>query len=246
MSVETRLTCFIVDDEPSAVELIASYLNDLYPNVEIAGKYYSWRDALNALRSTPPDLCFLDISMPGKSGIDVLKLLSDVNFEIIFVTAHAEYALDAFRFFATGYLLKPLDEKDFSVAMDKAIGRITNRRDASHTGSVTPIKLGIPSSNGIDYVTMADILYFESNNKYTRVVTSEAALLSSYHIGGFRKLITSDMFFSVHQSYIVNIAHVVHYDSNGFIVMSDKTEIPIARSVKKDFLRRFLIASKLK
>lgn len=247
MNTEGKLRCYIVDDEPSAVELIAAYMGDLYSNIDVADKFHSWKDALNALRTSPPDLLFLDISLPGKSGVDMLRLLSDIHFEVIFITAHTEYALDAFRFFATGYLLKPVDEKDFVTVVDKAIDRIARTRAAGLAIPATsPLKLGIPNSKGIDYVNLADILYFESNNKYTRVITSSAVLVSPYHIGAFRKLITSELFFSVHQSYIINMMHVVRYDSNGYVVMPDKKEIPVARSVKKEFLQHFITATKLK
>jgi len=246
--MEEKLKCIIVDDESNAVELLASYLTDLYDNIEVAGKYYSWKDALNGLRLRQPDILLLDISLPGKSGIDMLRLLSDIDFEVIFITAHAEYALDAFRFFATGYLLKPVDEKELVAVVDKAIERILSKRKpgGSHALPDHPQKLGIPNSRGIDYVNLADILYFESQNKYTKVVTLSATLLSPYNIGSFKKLIASDLFYPVHQSWLVNMIHVVRFDSNGYIVMPDKKEIPVARSVKKDFLRHFITASKLK
>ncbi len=248
MSVEEKLSCFIVDDEPNAVELIASYVGDLYANLEVNGKYYSWKEALNALRTNPPDLLFLDISLPGKSGIDMLKLLSEINFEVIFITAHAEYSMEAFRYFATGYLLKPVDEKELTIVVDKAIERISSKRSKPGGSNVSSqqLKLGIPNSKGIDYVLMSDILYFESYNKYTRVITSSALLISPYNIGSFKKLISNELFYPVHQSYLVNLLHVVRFDSGGYIVMSNKQEIPVARSVKKDFLQHFTTASNLK
>jgi two-component system LytT family response regulator len=248
--MEEKLKCVIVDDESNAVELLAALLADLYEQVEITGKYHSWKDALNGLRQRKPDILLLDISMPGKSGIDMLRLLSDIDFEVIFITAHAEYALDAFRFFATGYLLKPVDEQDLVAVMDKAIERIGLKRKQGAAPVAAspehPMKLGIPNSKGIDYVNLSDILYFESCNKYTKVVTKAATLLSPYNIGSFKKLVASDLFYPVHQSWLVNLLHVVRFDANGCVVMTDKKEIPVARSVKKDFLRHFITASKLK
>ncbi len=244
-----RLRCYIVDDEPSAVELIATYITDLYDNIEISGKFNSWKNALNALRTSPPDLCFMDISLPGKSGIDMLNLLPDISFEVIFITAHAEYALDAFKYYATGYLLKPVEEKDLAGVVDKAIERIlVKRQHVSNKPGVSPqqLKLGIPNNRGIDYVLMSDVLYLESCNKYTKVITTTATLLSPYNIGSFKKLLNTEVFYPVHQSYIVNLIHVTRYDSGGYIVMSNKQEIPVSRNARKDFLQHFTTASNLK
>ncbi len=237
-----RITCMIVDDEQDAIDLLVSNLNDIYPSVAIAGTYQSWKDALTALRAQQPDILFLDISMPGKNGMDMLKLLPVIECEIIFTTAFSEYALDAFQFFATGYLLKPIDDMELASAIEKAVERVRHRRivGAPSQGQ----KLGIPNRKGIDYVNLHDILYLESVNKYTKVITAEAELLSPHNIGTFKKLVESDFFFPVHRSYIINVNYMVRYESEGFVIMTDKKEIPVARAVREDFLARFITVTK--
>src|SRR5687768_13513390 len=116
--MNNNFSCVIIDDEPNAVSLLASIIKDLYPNLEIKATCNNWKDALNSLRNNHYDIIFLDVSMPGKNGIDLIKLLPSLESEIIFTTAHQEYAIDAFKLFATGYILKPIDEYELSAAIN--------------------------------------------------------------------------------------------------------------------------------
>src|SRR5690606_29400950 len=115
------ISCMIVDDEPVVASLLAMNLQRLYQDMEISGMYYTWRDALNALRKQQPDMLFLDISMPEKNGMDMLRLLPEITCEVIFTTAYTEYAFEAFGFHAAGYLLKPMTDVDMTTVIDKAI-----------------------------------------------------------------------------------------------------------------------------
>lgn len=238
----------IVDDEPDAVELLVSNIRDLFSHMDITGTYYNWKEAFANLKENAPDILFLDISMPGKSGIDMLKLLPEINFEIIFTTAHADYSLPAFKLFATGYLLKPINDEEFTAAVNKGIERAISRRliKSEPNQEIKPqlYKLGVPNKNGIDYVDVNEILYLESINKYTRIVTTSSTLISSYNIGFFKKLIDQEIFYPVHRSYIINIQYMKRYDSIGYVVMSNAKEIPVARSIRDNFLTRFMIASR--
>src|SRR5690606_1406639 len=175
LAMEERVTCVLVDDEVYSVDLLSSYIDDLYPQIDIVGKFHSWKDALNGIRSKSPNLVILDISMPERTAIDLLDMLPEITFEIIFITAHAQFAMDAFRFYATGYLLKPLDDEGaFIGAMDKALERVKSKKQRMEIPAPTwsvPLKLGIPNRRGIDYINISDILYLYSYNKYTKVVT---------------------------------------------------------------------------
>ena len=238
----TNFTCIIVDDEQDAVELLSDRINHLFKNITISGTYLNWKEALEALREQNCDLVLLDISMPGKNAIDLLKLLPDLGSEIIFVTAHEEYALDAFSFSASGYLLKPVDDAELYAAVNKAIVRIQHKklaRQGANPSSHVSDKIGIPNNHGIDYVNISDILYLESTNKCTRIVTAKAGYISSLNLGRFQYLVENHSFFQVHRSYIVNLNSILRYETSGLIIMSNKAEIPVSRSVKNEFLKIF-------
>lgn len=233
-------TCVIIDDEPKMTELLHDMLGELYPSLTVDAIFNSWKPALTHLRNAPPDILFTDISMPEKSGFDLLELLPDLNSQIIFVTAHTEYAMDAFNFDVCGYILKPINDKNLLMTVDRAIKRIKNRTSILQAKQDTQIhKIGIPDSTGVNYIALNDILYCESNKRYTRVVTNTSEILSSYNLGKFDEYLPGSTFYQVHRSYIVNINHVQKYDSSGNIVMSNNKEIPVARSGKDEFLAMF-------
>ncbi len=241
------LTCIIIDDEPKAVSLLKERLSILYPNIKITGEYYDWKKGLEALRTTKTDLLFIDISMPEKTGIDFLKLIPDKTFEVIFVTAYSEYAMQAIKLSAIGYVLKPVDDFELSFAVNKVIEKIRRGEESSNHDSQNattyslntgPTKIGVPNVRGIDYLNIDDILYFESVNKYTKVVTKDHSVMSSYNLGEFKKIV-DETFFQVHRSYIVNLQKIKRYESVGLLIMDDNMQIPVSKNIRAEFLNVF-------
>ena len=241
-----KYSCIIIDDEPQASELLIDSLKILYPNIEVINTYTSSAAALNALRTTQCDLVMLDITMPGKNGLDLLKLAPDLKSEIIFITAHSEYALTAFKFSPTGYILKPIDDADIVQAVDKAIERIKYKKLAKQGTEINlSPKIGIPNNKGVDYVNVNDIIYFESVNKYTKVVLASKVFLSSYNLGKYKLLIEGHLFYQVHRSFIVNLNCISRYESTGVLIMSNKKEIPVSKNERENFLKIINTVSRL-
>ncbi|OJW82373.1 MAG: hypothetical protein BGO69_17455 [Bacteroidetes bacterium 46-16] len=233
------IRCIIIDDEPKAIDVLFERLKLLFPNIQVIGRYTDWKKGLEALRTTPVDLLFLDVSMPEKTGVDFLKLFPAMPFQVIFVTAHTEFAMDAIKFSATGYVLKPIDDYELSFAINKAIEKMKDSKSSAPVVLNSKRKIGVPNIKGIDYLNIEDILYFESVNKYTKVVTKEYSIMSSYNLGEFKKIIDDAIFFQVHRSYIVNLNHVVRYETSGSITMEDNMQIPVSKSVRNDFIGLF-------
>lgn len=242
-----NLTCIIIDDEPKAIELLKERLGILFPGISIKGTYTDWKKGIEALKTTPVDILFLDISMPEKTGLDMLKLFQSTPFQTIFITAHSEFAVQAIKLSAAGYVLKPIDDYELSFAVNKAIEKINEKSQvvtnaqavSSANNNTNAVKIGVPNIKGIDYLRADEILYFESVNKYTKVVTKEYSIMSSYNLGEFKKIIDLNIFFQVHRSYIVNLEYVKRYETTGCIVMEDNTQIPISKTVKNEFLASF-------
>lgn len=235
-----KFSCVIVDDEPDAIELLASRLSKLYENINIVATYSNWQDALQALRNSKFDILFMDISIPGKTGINILKLVPDVDYEIIFVTAHDNYAVDAFNLAATGYILKPVDDAELMQAVDKAQERALFKKQARIAEvsgrQATSGKVAIPHYSGFDYMSYNDIIYLESVNKLTKVVTIHDEINSTNSLARFQFLIDEYSFFQTHRSFIINLNHILRYESAGVIVMKNKAEIPLSRSARTEFL----------
>lgn len=235
-------SCIIVDDEQDAIELLTDSIKHLFKNINITDTYSYWEDALEALKKLDSDLLFMDISMPGKNAIDLLKLVPDLKSEIIFVTAHEQYALDAFTFSTSGYILKPINDVALSAAINKALERVNHKRQANqHAQAIQPLneKVRIPNNHGIDYVNLSDILYLETVNKCTMIVTNKAEYVSSYQIGKYKDMVGGYPFFHAHRSYIINLNFILRYETSGLVIMTNKKEIPISRNVKNDFLKLF-------
>lgn len=239
-----KFNYIIVDDEPNAIELLQSRMSILFPASELTGSYTRWNDAIAALSMQRPDILFLDISMPEKTGIDFLKLMPDFNFQVIFVTAHSEFAMQAIKLSAAGYILKPVDDYELSFAVNKALGNI-NKTQPKADGQQGKQKIGIPNTKGIDYLNADDILYFESINKYTKVVTKDYSIMSSYNLGEFKKVIDDDSFFQAHRSYIVNLNKIKRYEMQGVLIMDDNMQIPISKNLRQEFIDLFSKLSKV-
>lgn len=231
-----HFTCAILDDEPDAIELLISRLERLFPNAEVRDTFSNWEDAFLALRRKKYDLLFTDISMPGKNGLELLSLLPDLDCEIIFVTAHDTYALKAFAFAASGYLLKPVDDAELLAAVTRTLDRIKLKKladQASKTQGRQEARLRIPGNNGADFVHISDVVYLESVNKCTRIVTTTKQYTSSYNIGTFKFLEDDHSFVQVHRAFIVNLDHVTRYEG-GQLYMKDQTVIPVARASRQN------------
>jgi len=237
-----RINCVIVDDEQDAIDLLSFRIGQLYGNINVADTFLHWQDALAALRANQYDLLFIDISMPGKNGLDLLKLLPSIECEIIFVTAHDNYALKAFSFAATGYILKPIDDQELSAAVDRALERINHKMLAAQNQKGTSVvneKIRIPGKQGIDYVNVRDILYLESVNKCTQIATGSSKYLCSTNLGTYKYLTEGGAFFQVHRSFIINLNCITRYEAGGVVIMQDRKEIPVARNIRHEFLRLF-------
>lgn len=233
-------SCIIIDDEPIAVELLIDSLSIVNKNIRVVNTYTSWPEALEGIRSADCDIIFLDISIDDKNGMDLLRSVPDIRSEIIFVTAHSSYALNAFKFPTTGYILKPINEIDLATTIDRAISRIDYRRLAGkNKPAIQSSKIGIPDQKSITYVALHDILYLEAVNTSTRVVTREGEITSSYHMRRFRELLPEDMFYQVHRSFIVNLDCVRKYEHTGTITLDNQQELPVSRSARSQFLALF-------
>ena len=243
--MKNNFSCIIVDDEPKAIELLKECLSYLFPDLIVLDSFTSWSTALPVLRTTKCDILFLDISMPGKSGLDLLTLLPELETEIIFITAHSEHALSAFKFAPSGYILKPIDDIQLTVAVKKSIERSQFKEVAKNTvTAASSQKIGVPNNKGTDYLNIDEIIYLESLNGCTKVATVYGNITSSYNLGRFKTVVEKYNFFQVHRSYIINLNHIKRYTTDGDIQLSNGEEIPISRNVRDEFLLKFNKVSK--
>lgn len=235
-------TCLIVDDEPKAIEMLEYNLNMFYKNIEVKGTYTHWDDALDAVRNSNADILFLDISIQDKNGMDLVRYAPGLESEVVFVTAYADHALDAFKLAASGYIVKPIDKMEFIATVDNVLKKINNKRlalKAGPGGTDFSKRIGIPNNKAIEYVDINDIVCLEAAHSYTKVILVDSTILSSYSIGRFKEILDDKVFYQAHRSYIINLNHIRRYEINGFIIMDNQKEIPVSKNQREAFLSLF-------
>jgi two-component system LytT family response regulator len=247
------LTALLIDDEANSRQAIKNLLAKLCPDVEIAGEAKNAAQGIEMILSLKPQLVFLDIQMPGKTGFDMLASLDKIEFDIIFTTAYHEYAVKAFRFSAIDYLLKPIDPDDLLAAVDK----VKEKQSPASAGQVDLLKqlwqqlsagqnvqsknqkLALATQEGIHLAEVKDIVWCESLGSYTKFYLANGEkLITSRLIKEYEEILTDYHFFRVHQSHIINLHHVKKYvkGDGGQVWMSDGTEVEVARRRKDEFL----------
>ncbi len=239
MKMLNNIKCIIVDDEVKTGKLLSDMLLQLYPEINLVGAYTTWSSAFSSIRENKPHILFLDISMPEKTGFELLELMPEMNSEIIFVTAHSEFAIDAFDYDVCDYIVKPVSHKKLFKGVSRAIKRLENKgvfiEESGH--SFYNSKIGVPDLSGVKYVDVDDIIFLESVNGCAKVVIKDGDITSSYHLSRFYEALDKHYFVQVHRSYIINIKHVNRYDSSGMVVMDNGAGIPVSRNHKDEFLR---------
>lgn len=240
----------IIDDEINNQELISNLLKSYAENVQVVGLANSVDSSYKAINEHHPDLIFLDIQMPDGTGFDLLKKFEKINFKIIFVTAHQEFAIEAFKYSALDYLLKPLSPANLLAAVKKA--EETMGEDELNTklkillnNIAEPIKnkkkIVLKTMERIYSVDLDDIIRFESDGGYTKVyLTDGKRIMVSKTMKEFDDLLLDAGFLRVHHSHLINMNHLFCFEkTEGHVVMKDDSVVPVSNR-KKDQLLELL------
>lgn len=236
-----NIKCAIVDDEPLAVELLASYAQRI-PFLELSGKYNNATDALSGIAQQPVDLLFLDIQMPELNGLELSKLVPDTT-RIVFTTAFNQYAVDGFRVNALDYLMKPISYPDFLEACNKAMRWFQLVRQ-TETAAATPApssqqeeakSIFVKSEYKLLQINLDDIRYIEGLKDYVKIYTEQSPhpVLSLMNMKAIERMLPASRFIRVHRSFIVQKSKIREIERNR-IVFGD-VYIPIGDSYKQDF-----------
>ena len=231
------LLCLIVDDEPNAVNLLEMFIRQ-NTDWDIRGKCYDAHEALVFLRENPVDLIFLDINMPHLTGMEMAPLLPPQT-SIIFTTAYSEYAADSYGFPTIDYLLKPITLRRFYAAMQKIENHFArpepSAREISAPAPPEDEYFFIKSGRMLHKVLLKDILYFEGDKEYARLVTPTQKLLLYRRLKDIEEQLSAS-FARVHNSYIVNIARLDSIRDNHVFIGAK--QIPISEKFREPFMLR--------
>jgi two-component system LytT family response regulator len=239
-----NITCVIVDDEKLARDLLQEYLQQI-PNIQIVGEASKGKDAVELIDKVKPDLVFLDVQMPGMTGFDVLEEINHDPF-VIFCTAYDQYALKAFEKNAVDYILKPLDQERFRLAVERAIGRM--KVDENSVGELlrnlkTENKtqydshIFVQKSEKLLNLPVEEIVYLEASGDYTILTTKNDQFVSSSGIGKLEEILNPETFIRVHRSTIININNLKeiekHFNGGMVVKMLNGKSFPVSRTYAK-------------
>lgn len=237
----------IIDDEAKARRMMEALLKEYCPEIQIMAVAEDVPSGVLAINLHQPDVVFLDVEMPGYTGFQLLDFFKEVNFEIIFTTAHSDYALTAFRISAIDFLLKPIQISE----LIKAVEKVKTKKDSTRIQRIEALrenfkdniikKLALPVADGLTFVDVEDIIYLEAEGAYTLLYLSEnRKILISKKIKEFEEALTQQsIFFRSHRSFIVNLKKIKQFvkQDGGYILLQNEVQIPIARERKEEFLK---------
>lgn len=242
------MKAIIIDDEERARRLLKVLLEDNCPQITQISQANDLPQGVSVINQEKPDIVFLDIEMPGYSGIQLLDFFSpsQVNFEIIFTTAYSHYAIKAFELNAVDYLLKPLRDEQIKNAVEKAINQrgksqVSERlEELKNTLKATSVKkIGLPVSNGVLFVKFDELIFMEADRMYTKVYTqAEGEILVSKPMKFFIDMLEGvSEFYKPHRSFLINLKHIKQYvnQDGGYIIMDNEKHVSISREKRDEF-----------
>lgn len=250
------LNCIIVEDEQQSIELLSAMLKEQFgDDVSVTASCKTVETALTKIRERPPDLLFLDVQIGDQTGFDLLQQVDYKNIKIIFITAYEKYAIQAFKFSATDYLLKPISVADLHRAVSKVLSQ--KYETDSYKKIETLLKniynkdrrkLCIPDMNGFNIVEINDIIRCESNINYTTIYVSKGNPITvAKSLKEFEKMLSDFNFFRVHNSHLINLSHVKGYNrtKGGFVQLTNGEEIEVSVRRKDEFIKKITQGVKL-
>jgi two-component system, LytTR family, response regulator len=230
------MKCVILDDEPLAVELITSYINDT-ENLELAFASTNAYQAIQYIQKNEVDIIFLDMQMPELTGIQVLKIIG-TGYKVIFTTAYTDYALDGYEYNITDYLLKPISFERFTKAIEK-INQNTVSWDTKHGNHGMKSEddfIFIKSDSKMIKINLANILFIEGLKDYLSIQTNTEKLITLQNLKTFEQHLNPQQFMRVHKSYIVALNKIDSIERSRIFIGTHV--IPIGDTYRDAFLKR--------
>lgn len=227
-------SCMIVDDEPLSRDILRKYIAEV-KDLDLVTECSDGFEATHQLIQHPVDLIFLDINMPGLTGISLARSLSNAPL-IIFTTAYPEFAVEGFELDALDYLVKPYSFERFLKAANKALVKLS-----SENGSGFPTqKILVKADKKLFALEPASILYIEGQGDYIRIHMENMKLMVHDTIKNFMESLPEDRFMRIHKSWVVNLGKISFIEGNMVRITSEL--IPVSPALKEELLERFSAA----
>lgn len=234
------INAVIIDDEPAMQEINSRLLTEYFPEISQVGTATSVESGIDLIENQNPDLVLLDIELSDGSSFQLLQKLRPYNFKVVFITGFDSFAIRAIKFSATDYIMKPVNETEFQLAIQRAVKLIEKNENTQPQLNVLMDsinkekqhkKLVLRTSDSLHVIEISDIFFCKSDNSYTTFYfKGDEKIMVSKSLKEYEGLLTEHTFFRPHQSYLVNLNHIKKVDKSdgGFIIMKNKKEIPVS------------------
>lgn len=241
-----KIEAIIVDDELDSIEVLIDIIRDSCPTIELVGVAQSVDEGIKLIDSKDPQLVLLDIQMPGKTGFDLLKANENRQFHTIFISAHENYALEAIKYHAMAYLLKPIGAEELCEAVEEVKTEILKDKVVSyaellqHLTAQSEKRIAIPTGGGHLYFKPDEILRVEAAKNYSKVFTTSSSkfIMVSKNLKQFENLLSNYGFIRIHHAHVINPRHIREFvrQDGGAVLLTDGTSVFIGNSYKDQVL----------
>lgn len=240
------ITAIIVDDEEKNRQTLFNLLSKHCPTVQVMDSCDSIDSAIISIEKSMPDVVFLDIEMPFHNGFHLLERIKDPEFAVVFVTAYNQYAIQAIKFNAMDYLLKPVNVNELKHAVEKVEKRSKDSKSIDYKPLVEMLKsksakIAVPTFEGLQMINAADIIKCIANDTYTVLHFIDGSkMMVSKLLKEYEELLEPLNFFRIHNSYLINLNHVIKYvkGDGGYVIMSDGETCEVSRRKKNELLAK--------
>jgi two-component system LytT family response regulator len=252
------LKALIVEDELNSQELLKAIIDESCDGVQVVAMAQGVAEALEKIKANKPDILLLDIELSDGDGFQVLEQAGDIDFDVIFTTAYDQYAIKAFKFAATDYILKPVDFEELQEAIKRIVDKRSNPEQAPSNEQIQALinnirnirqpfkRIVLPTSNGFTVVDPKDIIRCESDRNYTFIfLTDGRKILVSRTIKEYEEMLRDYNFFRIHQSHLINLAFLKNYTRGrgGYVELTNGATLDVSARRKTDFLKRLAAES---
>ena len=243
------LRSIIIDDEPQNATILKNDIETHCSSVQIVSVCYSAKEGIMSIKKEKPDLVFLDIEMPWMNGFEMLEMLDEIHFCIIFTTAHDQFAAKAFRISAIDYLLKPIDVNDLKEAVKKAAEKIQQRSGVENIANLLQNikqpegnqRIAFPGREGFEFIEAGKVIYAQAEGSYTHVfLNDKRKLVISKTLSDIEEMLPPELFHRIHHSTLVNLSHVTHLfkSDGGYVVLENGEKLAVSKSKKDSLMER--------
>jgi len=242
---QQKIKCLVIDDDLFIHDLMEDKLNSHFPEMELLAMASSGTEGLEKIKTHQPDLVFLDVEMSDMTGFEMLARLKEIRFQTIFITTYSHYAIEAIRFNALDYLVKPIKLNELKEAIKryknniekfKLIDRVQHALLNLSTKNIADQRLVLQTHGKELRMTIKDIICLEAARNYSYIhLVNNKKNLCTKTLSDLEEVLKGKGFFRCHKSFMVNRVHIASYEQTGLIILSDGMEVPIARRKKEAF-----------